>query len=111
MVGAGLGLLRLGLNVIGLMLFAALFGLTLRRRAVDPVCGMAVDRAQAERAEHNGHTIYFCCAGCRETSEADPERYLRAPKTPPATVKDAPDGHAKHRTVSLTDANIHRHDD
>jgi hypothetical protein len=102
---------KLVLNAIGLMLFAALFWLTLRRGAVDPVCGMAVDRAQAERAEYRGQTFYFCCAGCRKMFEADPARYLKDQKTPVATVKSSPDANAKHRTISLTDAGLHRHDD
>ncbi|HEV8631213.1 MAG TPA: XdhC family protein [Thermoanaerobaculia bacterium] len=34
--------------------------------AVDPVCGMTVDMARARhRAEWQGETYYFCCAGCR----------------------------------------------
>ena len=102
---------KLVLNAAGLLLFAALFGLTLRRGAVDPVCGMAVDRAQAHRLEHHGRTFYFCCAGCQETFEADPERYADAAKSPLATVKTTHDGHAKHHTISLTDAGVHRHDD
>ena len=35
---------KLWLNVAGLVLFCSLFGLTLQRGAVDPVCGMMVDR-------------------------------------------------------------------
>lgn len=31
----------------------------------DPVCGMAVDRAQAESAVKGGQTHYFCSRGCR----------------------------------------------
>jgi hypothetical protein len=36
--------------------FAALFGLTMRRVFTDPVCGMRVDRAKALQAEHEGRT-------------------------------------------------------
>lgn len=57
---------KLILNAIGLALFAALFALTLRRGAVDPYCGMAVDRAKAVKLTHAGHTEYFCCEGCRD---------------------------------------------
>jgi uncharacterized membrane protein YraQ (UPF0718 family)/YHS domain-containing protein len=102
---------KLVLNAIGLVLFAALFALTLRRGAVDPVCGMAVDRAQALRADHRGQTFYFCSSGCRETFLANPERYMTGAKTPVATFQDSPDAHAKHHTISLTDAGVHRHDD
>src|SRR5271169_4405697 len=47
----------------------------------DPVCGMAIDPATAEeRAEHAGHTYYFCSSRCRERFDTDPARYLsRAP--------------------------------
>src|SRR6185312_7539279 len=41
---------KLVLNILGAVLFAALVGLTLRRGAVDPMCGMTVDRAKALRA-------------------------------------------------------------
>ncbi|MGH2862368.1 MAG: permease [Solirubrobacteraceae bacterium] len=102
---------KLVLNAAGLLLFTALFGLTLRRGAVDPVCGMTVDRARAQRAEHDGHTFYFCSAGCRETFEAEPARYAKGQQAPVATVTRSPDGHAKHHTISLTDAGVHRHDD
>jgi Cu+-exporting ATPase len=54
--------------------------------AKDPVCGMTVDPATAKhRAEHAGHTYYFCCAGCRATFEQDPAKYLAmASATQPA---------------------------
>jgi uncharacterized protein len=57
---------KLALNVLGLAIFAALFALTMRRGATDPVCGMKVDRGRALTAEHDGHTVYFCSAGCRD---------------------------------------------
>ena len=56
---------KLVLNVLAAFVFAALFGLTLRRGATDPVCGMTVDRRRALTAEHDGHTYYFCSDGCR----------------------------------------------
>ena len=42
---------KLALNVLGLAIFAALFWLTARRGATDPVCGMKVDRAKALTTE------------------------------------------------------------
>ncbi len=57
---------KLVLNVLGVIVFAALVGLTLRRGATDPMCGMRVDRAKALRATRDGETYYFCGAGCRE---------------------------------------------
>jgi uncharacterized protein len=56
---------KLVLNVFGLIVFAALFGLTIRRGATDPVCGMRVDRSSAVRLEHDGTTYYFCSEHCR----------------------------------------------
>ncbi|MDE2306560.1 MAG: heavy metal translocating P-type ATPase [Gammaproteobacteria bacterium] len=52
----------------------------------DPVCGMTVDPATAEhRAEYDGRTFFFCCAGCQKKFSADPLRYLR-----PATTQAPP---------------------
>ena len=56
---------KLALNVVATLVFAALFGLTMRRGATDPVCGMTVDKRRALRAEHDGHTYFFCSEGCR----------------------------------------------
>ena len=43
----------------------------------DPVCGMGVDRANAQHtSEHQGKTYYFCAPGCRRAFEADPQKYL-----------------------------------
>ena len=44
---------KLFTNIFGLAVFAALFALTLRRGATDPVCGMQVDRAKAVRIEQD----------------------------------------------------------
>ncbi|HEV3053287.1 MAG TPA: permease, partial [Solirubrobacteraceae bacterium] len=38
---------KLVLNVVGLLIFGALFALTARRGATDPICGMKVDRSRA----------------------------------------------------------------
>src|SRR5690242_14678513 len=46
--------------------------------ATDPVCGMKVKVAgAAHRAEHAGHTWYFCSDRCRTKFTAEPDRYLR----------------------------------
>ncbi len=67
---------KLVLNVIGLVIFAALFYLTARRGVTDPVCGMKVDRAKAVRKEIAGQALYFCSDHCWHAFEANPERYL-----------------------------------
>ena len=44
---------------------------------LDPVCGMTVNLHTARhRADHRGHTYYFCSAGCRTKFVADPKKYL-----------------------------------
>ena len=62
---------KLVLNAIGLVVFAALWGLTMRRGATDPVCGMKVDRAKALRLEHEGRTYYFCSEHCMSRFQAE----------------------------------------
>src|SRR5215472_16258121 len=43
----------------------------------DPVCGMTVDPAKAtQRAEHAGHSYFFCGAKCRKKFTAEPARYV-----------------------------------
>ena len=46
-------------------------------KALDPVCGMSVDRTTTtHRADHDGQTYHFCSAGCQAKFAADPNRYL-----------------------------------
>ncbi len=66
------------LNIVFTLVAAALLGLTMRHGARDPVCGMTVDRRQAEAAEHGGKRHFFCGPGCRARFEDDPERYAPA---------------------------------
>jgi uncharacterized membrane protein YraQ (UPF0718 family) len=61
---------KLALNLLGLAIFAALFWLTARRGATDPVCGMKVDRAKALTQEFAGETHYFCSSDCLHAFEA-----------------------------------------
>jgi len=49
------------LNIVFALIAAALLGLTFRRGAKDPVCGMTVDRV-----------VYFCGPGCKRKFDADP---------------------------------------
>jgi uncharacterized protein len=63
---------KLVLDVAGLCVFAALFALTARRGASDPVCGMQVDRAKAVSATLDGRTRYFCSEHCRQAFIANP---------------------------------------
>ena len=61
---------KLVLNVVALTVAGALFWLTARRGATDPVCRMRVDRDKALRLVSEGETLYFCSAHCRERFEA-----------------------------------------
>jgi uncharacterized membrane protein YraQ (UPF0718 family)/YHS domain-containing protein len=55
------------------------------RSARDPVCGMTVDPATAtEKVDYAGSTYYFCSAGCRETFEKDPGKYVARSNVGPA---------------------------
>ncbi len=58
---------KLFLNAFGLVVFGALFWITSRRGATDPVCGMTVDRGKALTAVVDGKTLYFCSEGCRQS--------------------------------------------
>jgi xanthine dehydrogenase accessory factor len=45
----------------------------------DPICGMTVDTAKARyKSERQGVVFYFCCAGCKQAFDQEPERYLPA---------------------------------
>jgi YHS domain-containing protein len=55
---------KLVLNVIAAAIFAALFWLTVRRGATDPVCGMKVDRDKALTLQVGGRREYFCSEHC-----------------------------------------------
>jgi Cu+-exporting ATPase len=48
--------------------------------AIDPVCGMTVERSAAERtglvSTVAGTTYYFCGKGCKLDFDEEPERYL-----------------------------------
>jgi Cu+-exporting ATPase len=54
--------------------------------AIDPVCGMTVDIAQAQAAglttDHDGQAYAFCGRGCLLDFRDDPARYLDPSYTP-----------------------------
>jgi uncharacterized membrane protein YraQ (UPF0718 family)/YHS domain-containing protein len=73
---------KLALNAVASVGFAALWALTARRSAIDPVCGMAVDRATARTLRDGARTLYFCSERCRDahaTRERDDVRAHAAP--------------------------------
>ena len=64
--------------------FVVLVGLTVRRGARDPVCGMTVDRARAVTATVGGHTHHFCSSACKDTFLAEHPPAGRSTLTRPA---------------------------
>jgi Cu+-exporting ATPase len=51
--------------------------------AIDPVCGMTVDPANAASVEYAGTRFYFCCQGCATKFRAEPAKYLPAKEVVP----------------------------
>ncbi|MEA2360704.1 MAG: uncharacterized protein QOI62_3964 [Solirubrobacteraceae bacterium] len=56
---------KLALNALATIAFVALWALTVRRGATDPVCGMTVDRSKGITLEDSGRTVHFCSEHCR----------------------------------------------
>jgi YHS domain-containing protein len=46
-------------------------GLSIRRGATDPMCGMKVDRHKAIRMDFAGETHYFCSHHCLRAYELE----------------------------------------
>lgn len=45
--------------------------------AIDPVCGMSVEKSSGTlTAEYRGETYYFCSPGCRSSFVANPAAYV-----------------------------------
>jgi xanthine dehydrogenase accessory factor len=48
----------------------------LNTEAKDPICGMMVDTMKAKyKSQHEGKWVYFCCAGCKDAFDRQPEKY------------------------------------
>jgi YHS domain-containing protein len=48
-------------------------------KAIDPVCGMTVVKANAMATfDFKGTTYYFCSTGCKDAFAKEPEKYLKA---------------------------------
>ncbi len=65
--------------------------------AIDPICGMSVEREGAKHTfDHAGETYYFCSPGCRERFIGDPDGYLSGraqaerDNAPPGTLYTCP---------------------
>src|SRR5215213_10444572 len=65
--------------------------------AIDPVCGMTVDPANAAgSSEFNGQTYWFCNAGCKQRFDADPKKYLASAPDESAHAGHDHAAHAGH---------------
>src|SRR6266545_3559211 len=79
---AGLAMALSSVSVVANSLRLKRFHITLpeegeRAMARDPVCGMDVDpKKAAAQSNYKGQTIYFCAVGCKQTFDANPEKYL-----------------------------------
>jgi Cu+-exporting ATPase len=61
--------------------------------ATDPVCGMTVKTADApNKADHDGHTYYFCSPRCFAKFTAAPLRYLKPAAAPTAAASAVKQG-------------------
>lgn len=50
----------------------------LEKLVKDPVCGMEIDPASAAgSSEYEGQTIYFCNLNCKQSFDAEPEKYAK----------------------------------
>jgi YHS domain-containing protein len=59
-------------------------------KAIDPVCGMTVVKANAKAAfDYKGTTYYFCSTGCKEAFAKEPEKYLKAQQEKAAQTSEA----------------------
>ena len=48
----------------------------LKQEAKDPICGMMVDVSVAKhKSEFHGNSFYFCCSGCKQKFDKQPEKY------------------------------------
>jgi xanthine dehydrogenase accessory factor len=50
-----------------------------KEEARDPICGMTVDIGKAKyKSEFDGKSFYFCCGGCKQAFDMQPEKYVLA---------------------------------
>jgi xanthine dehydrogenase accessory factor len=49
------------------------------QEAKDPICGMSVNVSTAKyKSDFHGDSFYFCCAGCQQTFDKQPDKYALA---------------------------------
>jgi xanthine dehydrogenase accessory factor len=53
--------------------------LAMNQEAKDPICGMTVAVSAAKyKSEFHGNSFYFCCSGCKQTFDKQPDKYVLA---------------------------------
>jgi YHS domain-containing protein len=51
----------------------------LTHEAKDPIWGMIVEVSAAKyKSEFRGNSFYFCCAGCKQSFDKQPDKYALA---------------------------------
>jgi Cu+-exporting ATPase len=65
----------------------------------DPVCGMTVTEKSPHYLTHQGVTLYFCCAGCKNKFAANPEKYSSPSVTQPIVPGREPTGSEAEGTI------------
>lgn len=51
----------------------------LKQEVKDPICGMLVEVSAAKyKSEFHGNSFYFCCGGCKQTFDKQPDKYALA---------------------------------
>jgi YHS domain-containing protein len=62
-------------------------------KAVDPVCKMTVETANAKSSVYAGNIYYFCSQDCREKFEQSPVSYAGTTPRSPANTEQDHDAH------------------
>jgi YHS domain-containing protein len=50
------------------------------KQAADPVCGMIVNTASAEKSDYKGKTYYFCSLSDKQEFDKAPANYIKVDK-------------------------------
>ena len=94
-----------GLAVVLLLVMGGAPNAFAKPQEICPVMGGKIDKKVY--ADHAGERVYFCCAGCIGTFEAEPAKFIalakkdgveldKAPAADPKAPK-APEGHKGHK--------------
>jgi xanthine dehydrogenase accessory factor len=50
-----------------------------KQEAKDPICGMTINVSAAKyKSEFRGNSFYFCCVGCKQKFDQQPDKYVLA---------------------------------